>query len=116
MPASAASAATRNAVRGDFSDGLRITLLPDTSAGPIFQDAISSGKFQGTIQATTPIGSRVIMPSASVPVGAISSYSLSTASPYQRIQRAAPGASMLIASPIGLPTSSVSSKAMSSTC
>ena len=35
--------------------------------------AIISGKFQGTIAATTPIGSRVISASASGPVGATSS-------------------------------------------
>jgi hypothetical protein len=38
---------------------------------------------------TTPTGSRVISASACAPVGAISSYTLSTASPYQRMQLAA---------------------------
>ena len=43
-----------------------------------------SGKFHGRTAPTTPIGSRMIMPSASRPVGAIESYSLSAASAYQR--------------------------------
>ena len=38
---------------------------------------------------TTPTGSRVIRASDWLPVGAISSYTLSTASPYQRMQLAA---------------------------
>ncbi len=73
MPASTASAATRMAVNGAFSEGLRITELPAASAGAIFQAAISIGKFHGTMAATTPIGSRVIMPRALSGVGAISS-------------------------------------------
>ncbi len=47
--------------------------LPAASAGPIFQEAMSSGKFQGTTAATTPTGSRRIREMASGPVGAISS-------------------------------------------
>ena len=73
MPASAASAAMRIAVSGDFSEGLRMSELPAASAGPIFQAAMISGKFHGTIAPTTPIGSRVISASASGPVGATSS-------------------------------------------
>ena len=66
MPASAASAARRIAVSGDFSDGLRMNELPAASAGPIFHAAMISGKFHGTIAATTPIGSRVIRASCVV--------------------------------------------------
>ena len=62
MPASMASWAKRIAVSGDFSDGLRITELPVDKAGPSFQQLISSGKFHGTMAATTPIGSRVTRP------------------------------------------------------
>ena len=72
-PASTASAAMRIAVNGLFSDGLRTTELPAASAGPIFQQAISSGKFHGTTAPTTPIGSRVTSPSSFGPVGATSS-------------------------------------------
>ena len=63
----------RSAVSGDFSEGFSTTELPVASAGPSFQQAISSGKFQGTIAPTTPMGSRVISASASCGVGAISS-------------------------------------------
>ena len=52
----------RIAVSGDFSDGFKITLLPVASEGPSFQHAIIIGKFHGTMAATTPTGSRVIMP------------------------------------------------------
>ncbi|MNX98296.1 hypothetical protein D3C86_1307020 [compost metagenome] len=73
MPASTASRAMRMAVSGDFSDGLSTTELPLASAGPSFQQAISSGKFHGTMAATTPIGSRVTRPSSLCGVGATSS-------------------------------------------
>jgi hypothetical protein len=72
-PASIASSATRSAVSGDFSEGLSTSELPDASTGPIFQDAMSSGKFHGTMAPTTPIGSRVIVANAPGPVGATSS-------------------------------------------
>src|SRR6187455_1701833 len=72
-PASIASSATRSAVSGDFSDGLSTRELPLASTGPIFQLAISKGKFHGTMAPTTPMGSRVIVASAFGPVGATSS-------------------------------------------
>ena len=56
----------------DFSEGLRMTLLPAASAGPNFQQAILRGKFQGTIATTTPIGSRVTRPSSESATGATS--------------------------------------------
>ncbi len=55
----------RSAVSGDFSEGFSTIELPVASAGPSFQDAMISGKFQGTIAATTPTGSRVISASVS---------------------------------------------------
>ena len=73
MPGLGASSAMRIAVSGDFSEGFSTSELPAASAGPIFQAAMISGKFQGTIAPTTPIGSRVISASASGPVGATSS-------------------------------------------
>ena len=73
MPASEASSARRIAVSGDCSAGFRTTLLPVASAGPTFQDAISSGKFHGTTAATTPSGSRRIMTTFEWSVGATSS-------------------------------------------
>jgi hypothetical protein len=44
------------AVSGVVSAGLRIAVLPHASAGASFHAAISSGKFHGTIWATTPSG------------------------------------------------------------
>ena len=41
-----------------YGEGLRTTVLPARSAGAIFQDDSSSGKFQGAMAATTPIGRR----------------------------------------------------------
>ena len=46
--------ASRSAVRGVVSAGLRTAVLPHASAGASFQAAISSGKFHGTIWPTTP--------------------------------------------------------------
>ena len=42
---------------GVVSAGLRIAVLPQARAGASFHAAIRSGKFQGTIWPTTPIGS-----------------------------------------------------------
>ncbi len=72
-PASCASSATRSAVIEVCSAGLTMTLLPAASAGPIFQASISSGKFHGSTQPTTPTGSRTTRASASSPTGADSS-------------------------------------------
>ena len=53
--------------------GLEHQRIAAASTGPIFQAAISSGKFHGTMAPTTPMGSRVIGASARGPVGATSS-------------------------------------------
>jgi hypothetical protein len=92
---------------------LSSTLLPVASAGATFHAAISKGKFHGTIAATTPSGSCVIMPSSFCPVGAIWSKTLSMASAVQSKQRTLALTSTAIESPIGLPMSSVSSSANS---
>ncbi len=115
-PASATSAARRIALNGERSEGLRTTELPAASAGAIFHDAINSGKFHGTITATTPTGSRVIRPSVSSAVGATSPYTLSTASAVQRRHRTTPARSPSRASRTGLPMSRVSSNASASAC
>ena len=60
MPASSASCASRIAVIGVSSAGLSTTVLPHASAGPTFQLAMFRGKFQGTINPTTPSGSRKV--------------------------------------------------------
>ena len=57
-PASRRSWPRRSAVSGVCSAGLRTTVLPAVIAGTILKQAIVSGKFQGTMPATTPIGSR----------------------------------------------------------
>ena len=93
-----------------------MTLFPAASAGPNFHAAIRSGKFHGTTTPTTPSGSRVIRARASLGVGAISSYILSIASPYQDTVFTTAGTSMLWENEIGFPMSSVSSKANSSSC
>ena len=50
-----------SAVSGVSSAGFSTTVLPAASAGPSFQEAIVSGKFQGVISPTTPSGSRNVM-------------------------------------------------------
>ena len=59
-PASSASSPSRSAVSGVCSAGLSTIEQPVASAGAIFQIAISIGKFQGTIWAQTPTGSRSV--------------------------------------------------------
>ena len=51
------SSAIRRVASGVSSEGLRITALPAARAGATFQAASKSGKFQGTMQATVPMGS-----------------------------------------------------------
>ena len=57
-PTSAMSSATRSDVSGVSSAGLKTTVFPAASAGPIFQLVNISGKFHGTICPTTPTGTR----------------------------------------------------------
>ena len=58
-PTSTISSAKRSEDSGVSSLGLRTTVLPAASAGPIFQLQNMSGKFHGTIWPTTPSGSRL---------------------------------------------------------
>ena len=60
-PASSAIRSRRSAVSGVSSAGLRTIVLPAASAGATFHEAITSGKFHGTISPTTPSGSRKVM-------------------------------------------------------
>ena len=64
--------------------------------------------------ATTPMGSREIMPIWLWGVGASSPYTLSMASAVQRIARAVAGTSTFLAWLMGLPISRVSNRASSS--
>ena len=50
------TSAKRSAESGVVSAGLRTTVFPAASAGAIFQESMSSGKFHGTIWPATPIG------------------------------------------------------------
>ena len=59
-PTSEAISPSAIAVSGVWLAGLRRTTLPQASAGATFHAASSSGKFQGTIAATTPTGSRSV--------------------------------------------------------
>ena len=45
-------------LRGVVGAGLSTTVLPAASAGPIFQIAMTSGKFHGAMLPTTPTGRR----------------------------------------------------------
>ncbi len=65
-PHSSAILANSSSVSGVCSSGLTTMVLPAASAGPIFHMASSSGKFQGTMAAHTPTGSRRTRPVASV--------------------------------------------------
>jgi hypothetical protein len=55
-PALCITSATQSAVRGVSEAGFKIMVQPAANAGPIFLVAIAAGKFQGVINAATPIG------------------------------------------------------------
>ncbi len=57
-PASAMSSPSRSELSEVFSAGLRTMVFPAASAGPSLKAVSVKGKFQGTMQPTTPIGSR----------------------------------------------------------
>ena len=59
-PASFAMSASASAVSGVCVAGLMMTVLPHASAGATFHAVSSSGKFHGTMAATTPTGSRSV--------------------------------------------------------
>jgi hypothetical protein len=50
----------RSAVSGVSGEGLSTTVQPAASAGATFHSAMASGKFHGTMAATTPTGSRCV--------------------------------------------------------
>ena len=59
-PASSASSASRSADSGVSSAGFTTSVQPQARAGAIFHMPIISGKFHGTMAATTPTGSRTV--------------------------------------------------------
>jgi hypothetical protein len=71
-PASRRRSPKRSAVSGVSDAGFRTTVLPRASAGAIFHIAWRSGKFQGVIAPTTPIGSRSVISRASGRAGNVS--------------------------------------------
>ena len=60
MPAWVASSATRSRVSGVVSEGLMTIEQPAARAGMTFHMPIISGKFHGTMPATTPTGSFLV--------------------------------------------------------
>src|SRR5687767_9120048 len=57
-PASSRTLTKFTADNGVCEAGLKTTVLPQTSAGTIFQDGIAIGKFHGVITEQTPSGCR----------------------------------------------------------
>src|SRR5262245_65138181 len=58
MPASSSTFTKLSADNGVCDAGLKTTVLPQTSAGMIFQDGIAIGKFHGVMIEHTPRGCR----------------------------------------------------------
>ena len=108
-----ANSARRRAVSEVCLEGLRTTEFPAARAGPIFQAAISSGKFQGRTAPTTPTGSRTMIAMASSPTGADLSYTLSINSACHLMVSMASGRSIESQSRMGLPDSMLSITASS---
>ena len=61
MPPSISSSTKRTAQAGVSDAGLMTAVFPQISAGKSFQPGIATGKFQGVISPTTPIGRRMAM-------------------------------------------------------
>src|SRR6266545_4308334 len=57
-PASTSRSASMSTLSGVYVAGLTTMAFPHARAGPIFHEAITSGKFHGVISAHTPTGSR----------------------------------------------------------
>ena len=113
-PASAASSARRRVDRGVFGAGFSTMVLPAARAGPIFQIAMTKGKFQGAMLPTTPIGRRTSMevyPLLSTPAPVPSSDRPEPAK--KRRLSAAKGSSPSAKTAVGLPVSSTSRRVSS---
>ncbi len=96
-----------------YDAGLTTIVFPQASAGAIFHDAMTIGKFHGVISAQTPTGSRSV---TSIPLsctGIVSPKILLAAPPqYSRTSATRPTSSR--ASRMGLPALRASSVATSS--
>ncbi|NCL73421.1 hypothetical protein AIIKEEIJ_00858 [Rhodococcus sp. YH1] len=61
-PAASSASASIIIVTGPSGAGLSTTVQPAASAGEIFSEPVATGPFHGTTTATTPMGSRTILP------------------------------------------------------
>ncbi len=61
MPPSMSSSTKRTRQAGVSEAGFMTAVLPQISAGKSFQPGIATGKFQGVMRPTTPIGRRIAM-------------------------------------------------------
>ena len=76
---SATMRASSQATHGVSGAGLRTTVQPAASAGPILARLIWFGTFHGVIAATTPIGSRSTVLLVGMPIGSATPRSVSHA-------------------------------------
>ncbi len=112
-PASVRMSAIASAVSGVWEAGFTTAVFPQARAGPIFQLAITAGKFHGVMSAQTPTGSRSVTSSPGGTIGIVSPKILFAAPP----QYSKTFATMSIsarAEPTGLPPLRASSRARSS--
>src|SRR3954447_16542147 len=109
-PASTRSSPSIRAVTGVSDAGLMITGLPQASAGAVFQQVISRGKFHGTISAHTPTGSRNVTSRPASGTG-IDSPKCLLAAPAKYSNVPAAASTSQRASPIGLPALGASATA-----
>ena len=110
-PARSARSQSAQAARGASWAGFTTTAQPAASAGASFQTTSATGKFQGTIAATTPTGAgRIQLPLASVRPGTWEAQTRS-ASAAKWWTTSAARATSAAASASGFPTSRCTSSA-----
>ncbi|MCY1507908.1 hypothetical protein D9M68_421990 [compost metagenome] len=112
---SLSSSTKRSVASGVYGEGLMTTVLPVRSAGSTCHTAISTGKFHGVIEPTTPTGLRKI---STWPCAlSCSTRDGNDSAAVAPAQAAAPPSSQRDPRPLsGLPCSSVSRRASSSAC
>ncbi len=112
-PASARMSAIARAVSGVCDAGFTIAVFPQASAGAIFHEAITAGKFHGVISTHTPTGSRSVTSMPGGTIGIVSPKIL-LAAPPQYSKTLATRSISPRAALIGLPPLRASSRARSS--
>src|SRR3954470_21797767 len=115
-PASASSWAQKLAADGSRSLGLSTNALPHASAIGYIHIGTIAGKLNGVIPATTPSGWRIEYESTSVDTFSEYSPLARSAMPHANSMTSRPRLTSPSASPVTLPCSSVSSRAMSCWC